>query len=108
MSFGWIVCKWLFCLCGIVRKCITEIGRGGAYVPARVALQVYIGNVIDFLYRAVPMCPPVSPYKGASIVKFPTWHDDTQMCVVDDMFKIVIECRGGNNAIGVVLLSAQG
>ena len=54
------------------------------------------------------MCPPVSPYKGASIVKFPTWHDDTQMCVVDDMFKIVIECRGGNNAIGVVLLSAQG
>ena len=23
----------------IVRGCITEIGRGGAYVPARVALQ---------------------------------------------------------------------
>ena len=39
MSFGWIACKWLFYLCGITRKCITEIGRGGACVPARVALQ---------------------------------------------------------------------
>ena len=39
MSFGWIVRKWLFCLYGIVWKNITEIGRGGACVPARVALQ---------------------------------------------------------------------
>ena len=48
-----------------------EIGRGGAYVPARVALQGRIRR----------SCP--------------AWHDDTQMCVVDDMFKIVIECREG-------------
>ena len=34
----------------IVRGCITEIGRGG------------------------PVCPPVSPCKGASIVKFPAHH----------------------------------
>ena len=39
VSFGWIARKWLFCLYGIVRKCITDFGRGGAYVPARVALQ---------------------------------------------------------------------
>ena len=39
VSFVWIVREWLFCLCGIARKCITEIGRGGACVPARVALQ---------------------------------------------------------------------
>ena len=39
VSFRQIACKWLFCLCGIVRKCITEIGRGGACVPARVAPQ---------------------------------------------------------------------
>ena len=39
MSFGWIARKWLFCLYGIVWKNITERGRGGAYVPARVALQ---------------------------------------------------------------------
>ena len=39
MSFGWIVRKWFFCLCGIVRQNITERGRGGACVPARVALQ---------------------------------------------------------------------
>ena len=39
MAFGWIACKWLFGLCGIAWKNITEIGRGGACVPARVALQ---------------------------------------------------------------------
>ena len=39
VSFGWIACKWLFCLCGIAWKNITEMGRGGACVPARVALQ---------------------------------------------------------------------
>ena len=33
VSFG-----WLMSLGRIVRGCITEIGRGGAYVPARVAL----------------------------------------------------------------------
>ena len=39
VSLGWIACKWLFGLCGIAWKNITEIGRGGAYVPARVAPQ---------------------------------------------------------------------
>ena len=34
-----IVHKWLFCLYGIVWKNITERDRGGACVPARVALQ---------------------------------------------------------------------
>ena len=38
-AFGLITCKWLFCLYGIVWKNITEMGRGGACVPARVALQ---------------------------------------------------------------------
>ena len=39
ISFGWIVRKWLFCLCGIAWKNMMELGRGGACVPARVALQ---------------------------------------------------------------------
>ena len=39
ISFGWIVCKWLFYLCGFVRKNMMEFGRGGACVPARVAPQ---------------------------------------------------------------------
>ena len=39
ISLERIACKWLFCLCGIVWKNMMEIGRGGAYVPARVALQ---------------------------------------------------------------------
>ena len=39
ISFGQIVCKWLSCLCGIAWRNITERGRGGACVPARVALQ---------------------------------------------------------------------
>ena len=39
MAFGLITCKWLFCLCGIAWKNMMEMGRGGAFVPARVALQ---------------------------------------------------------------------
>ena len=39
VTFGWIVCKWLFCLYGIAWENMMEIGRGGACVPARVALQ---------------------------------------------------------------------
>ena len=39
MSFGWIVRKWLFGLCEIAWKNMMEIGRGGAYVPARAAPQ---------------------------------------------------------------------
>ena len=34
-----IACKWLFYLCGIAWKNMMEFGRGGACVPARVALQ---------------------------------------------------------------------
>ena len=37
VSFVWIARKWLFCLCGIAWKNMMEVGRGGAYVPARVA-----------------------------------------------------------------------
>ena len=44
ISFGWIVCKWLFCLCG-------KILRG--------------------LVGAAPVCPPVSPCRGAFVVHSP-------------------------------------
>ena len=37
ISLERIACKWLFYLCGIAWKNITERGRGGACVPARVA-----------------------------------------------------------------------
>ena len=49
VDFVWEDCVWVFdavgvdcaqmvfCLCGIAWKNITERGRGGAYVPARVA-----------------------------------------------------------------------
>ena len=39
VAFGQIARKWLFCLYGIVWKNMMEIGRGSAYVPARVAPQ---------------------------------------------------------------------
>ena len=39
VSFEWIARKWLFCLCGIAWKNMVEMGRGGAYVPARVVPQ---------------------------------------------------------------------
>ena len=38
VAFGWIACKWLFYLCGVAWKNMVKMGRGGAYVPARVAL----------------------------------------------------------------------
>ena len=44
---GWIACKWLFGLCGMR------------------------GKILRKLVGAVPVCPPVSPCKGASVVKFP-------------------------------------
>ena len=50
ISFGWIVYKWLFCLYGIAWKNMME------------------------MVGAAPVCPPVSPCRGASIVKFPA-HD---------------------------------
>ena len=38
--FVWEDCAWVVDFVGgIVRKCITEFGRGGACVPTRVALQ---------------------------------------------------------------------
>ena len=58
VSFGWIACgrlmlfggiarKWLFCLCGMCGK----------------ILRRWVG--------AVPVCPPVSPCKGAFVVHPP-------------------------------------
>ena len=39
ISFG-VNCAWMeFCLYGIAWKNMMEMGRGGAYVPTRVALQ---------------------------------------------------------------------
>ena len=46
--FGWIACKWYFVCVGLR------------------------GKILRSVVGAVPMCPPVSPHKGASIVKFPT------------------------------------
>ena len=38
--FVWVDCAWVVDVVGgIARECITEFGRGGACVPARVALR---------------------------------------------------------------------
>ena len=47
MAFGLITCKWLFCLCGMC------------------------GKILRSLVGAVPVCPPVSPCKGAFVVHPP-------------------------------------
>ena len=39
VAFGQIARKWLFCLCRVTWKNMVEVGRGGACVPARIALQ---------------------------------------------------------------------
>ena len=48
VSFGWIACKWYFVCVGLR------------------------GKILRSVVGAVPVCPPVSPHKGASIVKIPT------------------------------------
>ena len=61
MPLGWIVRKWLFCLCRIVWKNMMEMGRGGACVPARVALQ---GRI----HRPIPRAPCVYFWYGNAAV----------------------------------------
>ena len=39
VSFGWIACEWLFCLCEIAWKNMVEMGGGGAYVPTCFTLS---------------------------------------------------------------------
>ena len=53
-------------------------GVRDAFPPPMCVWIVYVfrlgglrGKILRGLVGAVPMCPPVSPYKGASIVKFP-------------------------------------
>ena len=58
VSFGWIACKWLFRLGGL---------RVNGYFIC-VGLR---GKILRSVVGAVPVCPPVSPHKGASIVKIP-------------------------------------
>ena len=56
--FGWIACKWLFCLCGLCAN--------GHFIC--VGLR---GKILRSVVGAVPVCPPVSSHKGASIVHPP-------------------------------------
>ena len=63
ISFGRIARKWLLCLYGIARKNITGIGRGGACVPARVALQGRIHR--SFPTQCVYFCME-TPLRGRS------------------------------------------
>ena len=39
IDYGWISRGWMMSFNGMVQKGMMEMGRGGAYVPARVALQ---------------------------------------------------------------------
>ena len=68
ISFG-VNCAWTeFCLCRIAWENITERGRGGAYVPAHVALQ---GRI----HRSIPRAQCVMhkthfPYGNAAARTF--------------------------------------
>jgi len=39
VGYGWIARGWMMPFNGMVQKGMMEFGRGGACVPARVALQ---------------------------------------------------------------------
>ena len=64
VPFGWIARKWLFGLCGIAWKNITERGRGGACVPTRVALQGRIHR--SFLVHDACILGMETPLRGRS------------------------------------------
>ena len=65
VSLGQIVCKWSFYLCGIAWKNITERGRGGACVPARVALQGRIHRSFPHIMPCIfGMEPPLHGRSG--------------------------------------------
>ena len=77
--FGQIACKWLFWLCGIVRKNMMEIGRGGACVPARVALQGRIHRSIPriqcvYFWMETPLRGRSGGHTGAAPTHF-AWVD---------------------------------
>ena len=79
--FGQIACKWLFWLCGIVRKNMMEIGRGGACVPARVALQGRIHRSIPriqcvYFWMETPLRGRSGGHTGAAPTHF-AWVDYT-------------------------------
>ena len=62
----------VFCLCGIAWKNMMELGRGGAYVPARVAPQ---GRI----HRSIPRAQCVMhktyfPYGNAATQTFGRAH----------------------------------
>ena len=56
--FGWIACKWLFCLCGLCAN--------GHFIC--VGLR---GKILRSVVGAVPVCPPVSHCRGAFVVHPP-------------------------------------
>ena len=44
---------------------------GGLHVNGSFVCVGLCGKIWWSLVGAVPMCPPVSPYRGASVIKFP-------------------------------------
>ena len=84
VSFGKIVHKWLFCLCGMR------------------------GKILRSVVGAVPVCPPVSPCRGASIVKIPAhnavyfWYGNAATRTFGRAHRhrpnvLGVECAGGVN-----------
>ena len=64
VDFVWGELRWTeFCLCGIVRKNMMEFGRGGAYVPTRVALQ---GRIHRYPAHNVCVFGMETPLRGRS------------------------------------------
>ena len=71
VSFGKIVRKWLFGLCGIAWKNMMEFGRGGACVPARVAPQGRIrrsmpAHNVCILGMETPLCGRSGGHTGTA------------------------------------------
>ena len=59
------------CVCGGI---VYAFRLGGLRVNGYLVCMGLCGKILRSVVGAVPVCPPVSPHKGASIVKCPAHH----------------------------------
>ena len=112
------MCKWLFGFCGITWENITEIGRGGACVPARVAPQgrihrsypahnafFWYGNIaVRTFGRARRRCPYVFWNVPAGLIV----HQGADVLAVHHAFEVAIDVHVEHIDGQVVLLAHGG
>ena len=74
VDYGWITRGWMMSFNGMVQKGMMEFGRGGTYVPARVAPQgrihrlaaLIMHDVQAYLGMETPLCGRSGGHTGTA------------------------------------------